>query len=161
MADNDGNPAIIVLVAEDETIVRLVANDLLSDAGYRVLEARDGQEALTVLEVHPNVRALFTDVNMPNLDGLTLARIVRERWPQIGIVITSALPLPSGPPDGARFIRKPYSSKVVLCELEAAIAETDGPTGAAPIALMNIPNLRAGLMHGAGGLAQPLLEPEE
>ena len=161
MADINGDPATIVLVAEDETIVRLTANDLLTDAGYRVLEARDGQEALTILEIHPDIRAVFTDVNMPNLDGSTLARIVRERWPQIAIVITSALPPSSEPPHRIRFVRKPYKAGVVLRALEETMAETKSETGAAPIALMNIPNLRAGLMHGAGGLAQPLPEPEE
>ena len=64
---------------------------MLSEAGYRVLEARDGQEALTILEVHADVRAVFTDVTMPTLDGLSLAKIVSERWPQIGILLTSGL----------------------------------------------------------------------
>ena len=80
MADLDDGP-VVVLVVEDETLVRLLANDILSEAGYRVLEARDGQEALTILEVHDDVGALFTDVNMPHVDGLSLAKIVAERWP--------------------------------------------------------------------------------
>jgi CheY-like chemotaxis protein len=58
MANGDDDSAVVVLVAEDETLVRLAANDILSAAGYRVLEARDGQEALTILEVHDDVRAL-------------------------------------------------------------------------------------------------------
>ncbi len=162
MADDDGDhPATIVLVAEDETLVRLFANDILAEAGYRVLEARDGQEALTILEVHADVRALFTDVNMPNVDGLSLARIVSERWPHVGVVITSALPLPSELPKGARFVRKPYVAERVLREVEAVIAETAPLTSAAPVALTSIPTLRAGLMHGAGGLAQPISEPEK
>jgi CheY-like chemotaxis protein len=62
MTDSDDATALVVLVVEDETLVRLLANDMLSEAGYRVLEARDGQEALTIFEVHADVRALFTDV---------------------------------------------------------------------------------------------------
>src|SRR5687768_7462054 len=81
--------AVVVLVAEDETLVRLLANDILNEAGYRVLEARDGQEALTILELHDDVRALLTDVSMPNVDGISLANIVRGRWPHIAIVVGS------------------------------------------------------------------------
>jgi len=77
MTDSDDATAVLVLVVEDETLIRLLANDMLSEAGYRVLEARDGQEALTILEVHADVRALFTDVTMPNLDGLSLASYFR------------------------------------------------------------------------------------
>jgi CheY-like chemotaxis protein len=54
-----------VLVVEDETLVRLLANDILTEAGYRVLDARDGQEALTILEVNNSIRAILTDVTMP------------------------------------------------------------------------------------------------
>src|SRR5215207_10201919 len=157
----DSGNAVVVLVVEDETLVRLLANDILTEAGYRVLEARDGQEALTILEVHANVRALFTDVTMPNLDGLSLARIVSERWPDIGIVITSGLVAPSELPNGARFIGKPYEPETVHGEIHTIIAEAANTSkGAAPVALTGVPNLHAGQMHGEGALAQPLPEPE-
>jgi two-component system, response regulator PdtaR len=84
----------IVLVAEDETLVRLFANDALTDAGFRVLEARDGQEALTVMMAHSEIQALLTDVMMPNLTGTSLVVIVRDQWPEIAIVVTSGLPRP-------------------------------------------------------------------
>jgi len=115
---------LIVLVAEDEALVRLVANEMLTDADYRVVEAHDGQEALAILGAKNTVRALLTDVNMPNVDGLELAKIVRQRWPHIGVVVTSGRPLPSALPAGARFISKPYRYEDVLSELEAVIAET-------------------------------------
>jgi CheY-like chemotaxis protein len=163
MTDTDNS--IVVLVAEDETLVRLLANDILTEAGYRVLEGRDGQEALTVLEVHDDVRGLVTDVSMPNVDGIALATIVRKRWPHIAIVVASgAMPEGSKPeiPEYAQFVRKPYSPERLVGALKAAMAETaDLAPGAAPIALASIPNLQAGQMHGAGGLAQPLPEPEE
>ena len=115
---------LIVLVAEDETLLRLLANDMLTDADYRVVEAHDGEEALAILCARNTVRALLTDVNMPNVDGLALAKIVRQRWPHIGIVVTSGMPRPSELPAGARFISKPYRCEDVLQELELAIAET-------------------------------------
>jgi len=152
---------IVVLVAEDETLVRLIVNDILAEAGYRVLEARDGQEALTILQVHSDVAAVVTDVNMPHVDGLSLARIVDERWPRIAIVVASALPLPTELPPGARFVQKPYKPAVLVEELKAALEDVSAQASAAPVALMNPVNLQAGPMHGAGGIAQPLPEPEK
>jgi CheY-like chemotaxis protein len=165
MTDSDDGAAVVVLVAEDETLVRLLANDILSDAGYRVLEARDGQEALTILEVHGGVRVLLTDVTMPNVDGISLANIARARWPHIGIVITSGA-MPESKelviPEWAAFLRKPYPREMLLRALEQVLADTAQVEAAgAPVALASIPNLHAGQMHGAGGLAQPLPEPEE
>jgi CheY-like chemotaxis protein len=116
----DGNGAV-VLVVEDETLVRLLANEILSEAGYRVLEAHDGKEALTTLEVHDDVRVLFSDVNMPNVDGLSLVKIVAERWPHIGVVIASGI---ADAPEGYRFLRKPYTAEQVVHEIHAASAET-------------------------------------
>ena len=159
--DDKGDGATVVLVAEDETLVRLLANDMLTEAGYRVLEARDGQEALTILEVHPNIQALFTDVTMPSLDGLSLAKIVSERWPEIGILVTSARALPSELPGRARFLSKQYSTDAVLDELGAVIGDSAGVSSAASVAQLNVPLLNAGQMHGAGGLAQPLSEPDK
>ena len=115
---------LIVLVAEDDTLVRFLASDMLADADYQVVEAKDGQEALAILGAKNTVRALLTDVNMPNLNGLLLAEVVRQRWPHIGVVLTSGRPLPYAVPAGARFISKPFKCQDVLQELEAAIAET-------------------------------------
>lgn len=126
MPSSKDDAPVIVLVAEDETLLRLLANDMLTDADYRVVEAQDGREALAILDAKNTVRALLTDVNMPNVDGLALARIVRQRWPHIGVVVTSGRPMPAGMPDGARFISKPYRYEDVLQELEAVIAETAG-----------------------------------
>jgi CheY-like chemotaxis protein len=165
MTDADEGTAIVVLVAEDETLVRLLANDILTEAGYRVLEARDGQEALTILEVHGDIRALLTDVSMPHVDGISLANIVRGRWPHVAIVVASgAMPERANPriPEFARFVPKPYSTERLLRELEAALGQVpERPVSAAPVALTNIANLHAGQMHGAGGLAQPLPEADE
>ena len=102
---------------------------------------------------------------MPNVDGISLAKIVRERWPHIGIVVASgAMPDVKKVriPDFARLVLKPYSPEKLVRELEAALEQVaDQATSAAPVALTNIATLQAGQMHGAGGLAQPLPEPEE
>src|SRR4051812_10592218 len=84
----------VILIAEDEMLVRMNAADILQEAGYHVVEARDGVEAIALLEIRDDVAALFTDLAMPKMNGVELANIVGDRWPHIGIVITTgAVPL--------------------------------------------------------------------
>ena len=72
------NPVVILLV-EDEVLVRMVAADVLEDAGFTVLESTNAEEALRLLETRSDVQVLFTDVNMPGaLDGLGLAQTVHN-----------------------------------------------------------------------------------
>jgi CheY-like chemotaxis protein len=78
MQDADTRPAVILIV-EDELLVRLFVNEVLEEAGYRTIEARDGQEALAIMEMQSNVRLLLTDAMMPNVDGYSLAAIVARR----------------------------------------------------------------------------------
>jgi two-component system, response regulator PdtaR len=156
MAEN----TVIVLVAEDEILVRIAAADFLQEAGYHVVDARDGIEAIAILEVRDDVSAVFTDVAMPNMNGIQLAKIVSQRWPDIGIVVASGA-LPPGValdlPPGARFVAKPYRPDTVLQEIAAVAPIQLG----SPVALQSIPTLQPGKLHGTGGLAQPLPEPEE
>jgi CheY-like chemotaxis protein len=121
------NPAPrIVLVVEDEGLVRQMSASELSDAGYEVREAADAREALAILEAAECVAVLFTDVNMPGeLDGLALARLVDDRWPRVRLLVTSggAKVGPADLPNAGRFIAKPYSlshMRAVVDELAAA-----------------------------------------
>jgi hypothetical protein len=98
---------------------------------------------------------------MPSLDGLSLAKIVSERWPEIGILVTSAPALPSELPGRARLLSKPYSTDSVLDELGAVIGDSAGVSSAASVAQLNVPLLNAGQMHWAEGVAQPLSEPDK
>ena len=118
------NPVVILLV-EDEVLVRMVAADVLSDAGFTVLESTNAEEALRLLETRSDVQVLFTDVNMPGaLDGLGLAQIVHERAPTIGILIGSGRirPCPGELPPGVRFIPKPYAPSA-LTDAVRAVAQ--------------------------------------
>ncbi len=115
----------LILVVDDEALLRLIAADVLEDGGYRVLEAADAGSALALLAEHQDVGVLFTDVNMPgDLDGIDLAREVHRRWPHVKLVITSGRVHPSGAdlPDSGRFVAKPYSPQKLLQEIEVAIA---------------------------------------
>src|SRR3712207_270502 len=101
----------VVLIVEDEPLVRMLGTDVLEDAGFQVVEAMDAQEALAQLEAHPEVDILFTDVQMPGeLDGVALARIVHDRRPDVRLVIASGRTRlePQEIPDNGRFVPKPY-----------------------------------------------------
>jgi two-component system, response regulator PdtaR len=79
-----------ILVVEDEVLLRMVIADGLREAGYRVIEAANAEQALDALDHSFDVRLILTDVQMPgSLDGVGLARIVRCAFPTIKIVLTS------------------------------------------------------------------------
>jgi CheY-like chemotaxis protein len=116
----------VILIVEDEALVRLSAVGMLEDAGFRMIEAANSDEALELLAADSDVQLLFTDVNMPGIiDGLALARQVHDRWPHIGIMVASAKKEPQlgELPVGSRFEQKPYSLDMVVrhaCELTSA-----------------------------------------
>ena len=88
-------PNALVVVVDDDVFERMGASGMFLDAGYRVLEAGDADEALLIFESNADIRLLFTDVSMPgSMSGSDLARQVAERWPGIGIIVTSGRPRP-------------------------------------------------------------------
>jgi CheY-like chemotaxis protein len=102
---------LAVLIVEDESLVRMAAVDGLRAAGFDVFEAEDGDEALAVLARHPEIGALFTDVQMPGVvDGLALAGCSCATRPDLITVVTSGRSEPSAGelPPRARFVAKPY-----------------------------------------------------
>ena len=116
-APDTSRPPPSILIVEDEAFVRLLGVGMLAHAGFRVIEAADGDEALEFLEANADVQLLFTDVNLPgSIDGMALARQVHERWPRIGIIMVSgkALPRPHELPAGSHFHRKPYDTAAVV-----------------------------------------------
>jgi CheY-like chemotaxis protein len=134
--------APVVLLVEDEPLIRLVASDTLAEAGFRTLEACDADEALTLLEAKPDAVAIVTDVKMPgSLDGFALAHLVASRWPETGIVIVSghAIPGEGDMPAGALFLVKPYQPSALIKAVRTVTAPTSvtplrsvEPTGEAP-----------------------------
>lgn len=102
----------LVLLVEDEPLVRLPACDSLEEAGFDVVEAASASQALEILARRSDVAVLFTDVNMPGqLNGLDLAELVHHRWPAIKLVVTSGAALERTVPDAGRFIAKPYRQR--------------------------------------------------
>ena len=157
-------PTVVVLV-EDEFLVRMLMADVLSDAGFRVLEASDAQEALALLEARPDVQVLVTDVDMPGpLDGLALVRIVGRSWPGVGILVVSGRidPSPGDLPAGACFLAKscPPSTLIeTVHKLSGREEPRDGGGDAAEV-LQGAPILPEGVPLGPStSKARPWLSP--
>jgi CheY-like chemotaxis protein len=101
----------VVLVVEDEWLLRTVAVGMVEDAGFEAIEAANADEAIAILESRTDITILFTDINMPgSIDGLKLAHAVRNRWPPVKIIIASGqVRLTTDEmPTGSRFFSKPY-----------------------------------------------------
>ncbi len=108
-----------VLVVDDEFYIVDLLADVLEDEGFRVVRAYDGKSALLLAE-QTAIDLVIADVMMPQLDGITLARRLRERFSRIRIVLMSAA-VPRVPPEFG-FIAKPFD----INELLDKIAESDG-----------------------------------
>jgi two-component system, response regulator PdtaR len=114
-----------VLVVEDEPLIRFALADDLADAGFRVLEAANADEAIVILGLHDDIRLLVTDIDMPGtMDGLRLSAMVRDRWPPVRIIVTSGKRIPPGTalPAGSRFVPKPYTTSGVLDAVRTVLA---------------------------------------
>ena len=90
MGDDHTDTRLHVLVVEDEPLQRMMAIDLVEDAGFEAIGAADAEEAVRILEARSDIRIVFTDIDMPgSIDGMMLAAAIRDRWPPIEIIITS------------------------------------------------------------------------
>ncbi len=114
-----------VLIVEDEALVRMHGADILEEAGFEVLEAGDADEALAILDQRTRVHLLFSDIDMPGqMDGLGLARVVRERWPHIRLLLTlgqhrfDADQLPVS----GDFVRKPWAQEALVARIRSLLA---------------------------------------
>jgi CheY-like chemotaxis protein len=118
-------PEIVVLIVDDEPLIRMDLADMVRDAGYVALEAANADEAIRLLETQPAIRILVTDIEMPgSMDGLKLAAAVRERWPPVAIIVTSGriLPATTQLPSATVFLGKPYHGAAMSAALEDAVA---------------------------------------
>jgi CheY-like chemotaxis protein len=111
----------VVLIVEDELLIRLDAIEMIESAGFDTLEAGNADEAIAILAARPDIHVVFTDIQMPgSMDGLKLAHFVRDRWPPIKIIATSGHVHLKGYelPNGGRFLQKPYSAREVSAHLK-------------------------------------------
>ena len=115
----------VILIVEDEFLLRLDSAEVIESAGFEVIQAANADEAIAILTAGPDIHVVFTDIQMPgSMDGLKLARYVRNRWPPIKIVATSGRVRVEDDdlPAGSVFLPKPYCS----AEVVAALRELTG-----------------------------------
>lgn len=109
--------SLVVLVVEDDAIIRMDVVSMIEDAGIEVIEASNADEAILLLETRPDITVVFTDIEMPgSMNGLKLAFAVRDRWPPVTLIIASGRirPQPDEMPTEVTFLRKPYTEASVL-----------------------------------------------
>jgi CheY-like chemotaxis protein len=114
----------VVFVVEDESLLRMKAMAMVEEAGYEAMAAADADEAIRILESRNDIRAVFTDVQMPgSMDGLRLASVVRNRWPPVALIVTSGQTnvLESDLPTGGRFFKKPYAFEQIETALRQLV----------------------------------------
>ncbi len=114
----------IVLVAEDEVLIRMVVADSLRDAGFTVIEASNATEALSAVRAGLQPHALVTDIKMPGeLDGLALAALLLQEIPALRVFVTSAHIDGAHPSLAAEYVAKPYDPHVVVQSVRRALSD--------------------------------------
>ena len=120
------DPAPIVLVVEDEMVLRMRAVDIVQDAGFIPIEAVSADEAIQILESRDDISLLFTDIQMPgSMDGLMLAHAVHSRWPHIKIILVSGqiLVTDADKPNDSRFFAKPLAIPQMILQLQEMVGK--------------------------------------
>jgi CheY-like chemotaxis protein len=117
----------VVLLVEDEPLVRLTQVDILREAEFWVVEAQDADEAFELLKTRPDIAAILTDVDMPgSMDGFEFARLVRQGWPEVAVLVISGKtsPSPGDLPPNATFLHKPILPDDLVATLVKVMATT-------------------------------------
>jgi CheY-like chemotaxis protein len=113
--DSEKRP--VVLVVEDEALLLMAAIAMVDHAGFEAVEAANSAQAIEILESRMDIRVVFSDIDMPEgIDGVRLAAIIRDRWPEIEIILTSGFVEPSRVelPTRGLFFSKPYDEEQVI-----------------------------------------------
>jgi CheY-like chemotaxis protein len=111
----------VVLLVEDEPLVRTVQVDILRDADFWVLEAQDADEAFEVLRRRQDVSVVLTDVDMPgSMNGFEFARLVAQGWPEVSVLVISGKTAPEvgDMPPSARFVPKPLTATALVQHIQ-------------------------------------------
>jgi CheY-like chemotaxis protein len=124
-----------VLVVDDVGVVRQAVFRFLSEAGARVFEAASLGEALEVLgTARPAVQLVITDVVMPDMNGVDLARVIREQWPATAVLFMSAFPAEVLVREGLAnpdvlFLAKPFTRDELMGKVSQALTQAGKRNG--------------------------------
>jgi CheY-like chemotaxis protein len=119
------NKPLAVLIVEDEPMLRMNNLDMAEAAGLQTYEASNADEAILILERHPEISILFTDIQMPgSMDGLKLSHYARNRWPPLKIIVTSGhlRPQEHELPAGGAFLPKPVTADLFTRKVRELVA---------------------------------------
>lgn len=105
----------VILVVEDEVMIRMLMADVLRDEGYQVIEAANGDEGMDVLMSGQHVHLIITDVRMPGkIDGIELTARAKELVPQRPVIVVSGHLPPTAAHNADEFLQKPYVPSTYL-----------------------------------------------
>ena len=114
-----------ILIVEDSGLIRLDAVETAEREGFLVFEAGNADDAIAILEAHPEIRLVFTDIEMPgSMDGLKLAHYVSQRWPPIRLILVSGTTPRdrAALPEGGLFFAKPYRQTEIATAMRSLLA---------------------------------------
>jgi len=115
--NNTCHEDVLILIVDDEMLLRELVADIFMNEGFRVVQADSAMAALKLLETYDDIRLVFSDIQMPGKpDGLGLMEIVQHRWPHILMIVTSGRLRPKAEdlPRDIRFIQKPFDYNEML-----------------------------------------------
>lgn len=125
----------MVLVVEDEPLLRSITGEFLRLSGYVVIEATNATEAIAVIDRGERPDVVFSDVSLPgSVDGLGLARRLRRRQPDMQVMLTSGYGEPTQRAaielvGGDCFVTKPYHQEEVVRRIDALLGRDRGSIG--------------------------------
>jgi CheY-like chemotaxis protein len=121
---------VVVLVVEDEPIVRMLVADVFTDAGFDVLQAKTADEGIELLDHEHAIHVVVSDIETPGRhDGFALAWHARLRKPTRPVVLISGQVAPGNDelPSGTRFIQKPVDPGMLVREVRKALNSEHAP----------------------------------
>jgi len=123
--------APLILLADDEESVRSYVSAILDRAGYRLLQARDGVEALELARAHGPIDLVLTDVRMPRMDGIALANAILGETPAVPVIYISGYPLPMAEEDSHACVAlaKPFTRQALLDAIGKCLQKTRNAGG--------------------------------